>query len=254
MVVWNYLAVLFLVVFGVKNTNLSSSVHDPVDPVVPKRYIEIPTLNVNVYMMGRDYMDEEASVHIQQNIDFINAEFEGYIRFNFDQLFMDSEKAFLPDLYKSFQENETEGINKLVGHSEIKGGVNIFIFDTYCEEGTDQALMGFTPSLRAQQEHYEVSSPEFDRIYMAYDGLADKTTMIHEMGHFLGLHHPWEMTVGNRHSLGMKNEHDVKCNHMSYGPEVEKFTTEQLESMRLFALQYRKYLMEKIVYVSANRI
>jgi len=250
MVAWNYLLVFVMVSLGINGTNFENS-HDP---VVPEKFIEIPTLNVNVYMMGRDYIDEEISVLIQSNIDYLNEEFTGYIQFNFDQLFMDTEKAFLPVLYEDFKRNETDHINKLVGHSEIKGGINIFLFDTYCEAGTDQALMGFTPSLRAQQEHYQVSSPEFDRIFMAYDGLVDKTTMIHEMGHFLGLHHPWEMTPGNRYSLGMKNDHDVACNHMSYGPSVEKFTTEQLEFMRRFALQYRKYLMEKIVYVSANRI
>lgn len=248
MVSWNYLLVLFMVVFGFEN----KSAFNDHDPVVPKKYIELPTLNVNVYMMGRDYLDEEASVLIQENIDFMNEEFEGYIQFNFDQLFMDTEKAYLPDLYKGFKQYETDHINKLVGHSEIKGGVNIFVFDTYCEEGSDQALMGFTPSLRAQQEHYETSSPEFDRIFMAYEGLSDKTTMIHEMGHFLGLHHPWEMTPGNRYSMGMKTDHDVKCNHMSYGADVHEFTEQQLESMRQFALQYRKYLMEKIVHVAAR--
>jgi len=239
--------ILFMVCFH--NTDISSletsSLTDP-----PKKYTEIPTLNVNVYMMGREDIDHSISILIQENIDYMNAELEGYVQFNFDQLFMDPAKAYLPDLFNGFKKNEINPINELVSHSEIKGGVNVFLFDTYCEEGSDRALMGFTPSLRGHQEHYQNSSPDFDRIFMAYNGLADKTTMIHEMGHFLGLHHPWELTEGNRYALGMRNEEDVQHNHMSYGPHVEKFTKQQLESMRKFALLYRKYLMEKIVYVA----
>jgi len=244
MVVWNNLMVAFLVLFAGNNTHFSV-----LPETNPKTYKEIPVLNVNVYMMGREEIDVNVSVLIQENIDYMNDGFQGHVKFVFDQLFMDPSKAYLPDLFAEFKEDHGNKINSLVGPSEIKGGINIYLFDTYCEHGSDRALMGFTPGLRAQQQHYALNSPEFDRIFMAYEGLEDKTTMIHEMGHFLGQHHPWEMTEGNRLSMGLRNESDVSHNHMSYGPHVEKFTTQQLESMRKFALTYRKYLMEKIVYV-----
>jgi len=215
--------------------------------------VEIPVLNVNVYMMGRIEADSETTILINENIKYLNEEFEGQIEFVFNQLFMDHSKAYLPDLYKEYMAfEESASIKRLIEPIEIKGSINVFLFDTYVEEGTDKALMGFTPRLKREQEYYAKNSPSFDRIFMAYEGLDNKTTLVHEMGHFLGLHHPWELNGSLKYAFGIRTNIDESQNHMSYGSSVCKFTPQQLEAMRKHAMQYRQYLMDRVVRVYAK--
>lgn len=213
---------------------------------------EIPVMRVNVYMMGRQEVSPEVTIKISENIDYLNEAYAGYISFEFDELFMDPNHAYLPDLYRSFHEGNPGMVRPIVKPIEKKGGINVYLFDTYCEEGQTAALMGFTPLLTALQNTYARNSPTYDRIMMAYEGLEENKTLVHEMGHFFGLKHPWELTVGNKYSLGIRNAHDEAKNHMSYGNEVEKFTPQQLENMRQYALRYRSYLMERIVKIYAK--
>ena len=213
---------------------------------------ELPVMNVNVYMMGRDKVDEDITVKIFENIENLNKAFQGEITFVFDELFMDPNHAFLPDLYQSYRHNAGEAsLQPIIKDIEKTGGINIFLFDTYNEPGKNVALMGFTPMLSARQNNYATSAPQFDRILMAYDGLEDSKTLVHEMGHFLGLKHPWELTILQKISLGMRSAHDEDNNHMSYGSQ-NQFTQQQLRNMRKYALDYRQYLMDSVVRVYAR--
>jgi hypothetical protein len=223
-------------------------------PLVPSEsyneelFYETPVMRLNVYMMGQVEVDTRLTVLVNENIDYLNQEFEGVIRFEFNEFFMDHSKGYLPILYDEFNNHtEANSINRLVRPIEVKGAINVFLFDTYTEEGTDRALMGFTPRLSAKQEVYGLNSPNFDRIFMAYAGLENKTTLVHEMGHFLGLNHPWELSGSSKLTAGIRSELDEEHNHMSYGPNVMKFTPQQLESMRKHALKYRRYLMDRVI-------
>ncbi len=207
--------------------------------------VKIPTLKVNMYAMGMQEIDQQVYLNIGENLEYLNQEFEGSINFVLGELFMDQNGAYLPDLFEDFKAGDQNMIERLVNPLEQPTGVNVFIFNTYCEDGTDNALMGFTPVLRSSHYRYEGASPNFDRIFIAYEGLEDKTTLVHEMGHFLGLKHPWEMTEYARKSLGIQR-FNVARNHMNYGYEVDQFTTRQLESMRRHAVNYRSYLTEDI--------
>jgi len=211
--------------------------------------INVPIMKINAYMMGLEEMDTEVYSNLQYNIDYLNEEFEGLIGFQLENLHMDVNGAYLPDLYSNFYIGEGEMVNDLVSPIEQKGAINLFIFHTYCKEGTDQALMGFTPVLRSAYDKYSDASPSFDRIYVAYEGLENSTTLVHEMGHFLGLKHPWEISEYEKKSLGIVYDNEKK-NHMTYGNEVDHFTSQQLEIMRRNALDYRQYLAEKVVSVS----
>lgn len=215
----------------------------------PPAFKDIPVMKVNVYMMGRSDVDEKVTVDIFRNIEYLNEAFGGEISFVFDELFMDPNHAFLPDIYKSFHSNQREIVEPIVKPIEKKGGINIYLFDTYCEQGQTAALMGFTPLLTARQNTYSTNSPRFDRILMAYEGLGDNKTLVHEMGHFFGLKHPWELTTFMKMKMGILNSHDEAKNHMSYGNAVENFTPEQLNSMREYALNYRQYLMDRVVRI-----
>lgn len=211
--------------------------------------LKVPVLKINTYLMGMEEMDQDVYSNLQNNIDYLNQEFEGKIGFELGNLHIDVNGAYLPDLYKNFYRGEGEIVNDLVAPIEQQGAVNVFVFHTYCNEGTDQALMGFTPVLRSAYNKYESSSPNFDRIYMAYEGLENQTTLVHEMGHFLGLKHPWEITEYEKKSIGIKHDNEHH-NHMTYGNEVNHFTYQQLEIMRKNAIEYRQYLTDRIVSVS----
>ena len=208
---------------------------------------EIPVMNVNFYMMGMENIDQNITLQIGENIEVLNKGFEGEILFEIDQIFIDHKGAYLPDLYTDFRNGDQQVINSLINPIEKKGGINVYLFHTYCEENTTAALMGFTPRLRMREYTYAKNSPKFDRIFIAYDGLQDKTTLIHEMGHFLGLKHPWELSPSDQYILGLRNPDIINANHMGYGNDVSGFTKQQLSKMRKNALQFRKYLMSKII-------
>jgi len=209
-------------------------------------------MKVNVYMMGRQEVDPAVTTKIFENIEYLNTAFDGEISFALNELFLDPNHAYLPDIYANFNHGQDEEVEPLVEPIEKQGAINVYLFDTYNEQGSNTALMGFTPLLRAKQETYETNSPRFDRILMAYDGLEENKTLVHEMGHFFGLKHPWEISTFAKHRLGIRNNSDEAKNHMSYGSAVESFTPQQLEDMRSYAMKYRKYLMERVVRVYAG--
>lgn len=211
---------------------------------------EIPVMNINIYVMGREHMSEEVSLAIGENIEFINQEFNGEIQFNFDELFLDPIQGYLPDLYSYFLGQNDINIEQYLSPIEKKGGINVYIFDTYVKDDKGAALMGFTPRLKSGHESYQYNSPEFDRVFISFDGLSDKTTLVHEIGHFLGLYHPWELNDSEKKKNGLFSSAHESENHMSYHSDVHKFTSQQLELMRKHALNYRRYLLDEVKLVN----
>lgn len=203
----------------------------------------VPVMNVNFYMMGRDSIGDDVTVSINDNIQYLNEEFEGQIIFVLNNLYMDSNGAYLPTLHEDYFLDAGAMLDEITEPIEQKGSINVYLFDTYVKENTDQALMGFTPILTAKQKMYADHSPLFDRILIAYAGLNSKTTLVHEMGHFLGLQHPWEMNTVNKQFMGFANRDIIDRNHMSYNADVDDFTDEQLERMQDFAKRFRSYLV-----------
>ena len=204
-----------------------------------------PQFVVNFYFMGSDELTEMDVELIRQNMEYLNQEFEGFVGFKIGQIDKSSLGGHIPDLYKDYINRDSRRLRELVLPVEESGSINVFLFDTYRMAGEEAAMMGFTPILKDRPHIYGFNSPRFDRVYMAYRGLVDKTTLVHEMGHFFGLDHPWEMTPRQLVNFGLKG-HAVHQNHMTYQPEVDRFTKEQLKAMRKFALSYRKYLMSPI--------
>ncbi|NNF22766.1 MAG: hypothetical protein HKN67_12550 [Saprospiraceae bacterium] len=206
-------------------------------------------MNISVYMMGKEEVESEVLMKIDKEIEFLNDEFEGVIQFRLNELFLDPAISYLPVIYKQYHQNQDLEIDAILSPIEKKGSINIFLFETYAEVGYPGALMGFTPRLVNGASSYEYNSPSFDRIFMAYKALGNQSTLAHEMGHFLGLNHPWELSEDNKTKDGILDPEDEKKNHMSYGPEVEKFTTEQLNAMHRHSMNYRKYLMNRLVRI-----
>jgi hypothetical protein len=207
---------------------------------------EIPVFRVNFYLMGQDSINEEITLQIGTNMDYLNEEFEGKIKFELNRLFMDERHAYIPDLHKAASGRKNIDITALVEGIEESGSINIYLFETYSEDGSGRSMMGFTPILSKKQDKYQTITPKFDRMFIAYPGLSDKTTIVHEMGHFLGLSHPWDMHRLDVELMGLNSEETQRINHMTYNAEVSEFTEEQLTRMQHFALKFRGYLLQKV--------
>lgn len=234
-------AVLFLLSF------LGISLHNPF-PFDLLKFEEIPVMEVNFYMMGRTRAALKEINALKDNVEYLNREFEGKIKFEMNQYVVNEGFALLPDLHREYIGVEELTVDSLVKNIESQGSINVFIFDSYVIEDLDAELMGFTPIFKAKHSDYELVSPSFDRIFIAYSALEKKTTLVHEMGHFLGLDHPWEMTDTNRNLMGLSSQDLTEKNHMAYGFKVSEFTDEQLEKMQHFALEFRTYLVKKREY------
>jgi len=211
-----------------------------------KVWYEVPVLRLNFYMMGKDSVDESITIKIGENVEYLNQEFEGKVKFVLNGLVLESNHAYLPDLHLDFFKKRGRQLREIIYPIEEQGSINVFLFETYRSEHHESALMGFTPILRMRQSFYDVNSPRFDRIFMAYPGLEDQSTLVHEMGHFLGLRHPWEMNHIDQELMGLHTDSVLQVNHMTYELSVSKFTAEQLERMRDFALRFRHYLVKEI--------
>ena len=224
--------ILSIVLLQLLSTSLSASVVDT-----------IPLFKLNFYMMGMSDVDESVTLDIGRNIDYLNNEFENRIVFEIGKMFMDENHAYIPDLHDAAIGHGDEDIEDIVDPIEIAGSINIYIFDTYSKRPDGAAMMGFTPVLSRMRHTYEHNSPQFDRIFLSYPGLKDLTTLVHEMGHFLGLNHPWDLNHINKHMMGLTDDDTIKKNHMSYGLKVAQFTEEQLDRMQHFAKTFRSYLL-----------
>lgn len=225
---------------------------DPWGIKMADNWIEVPQLKVNFYMMGMEDADTYYLNLVTENIEYLNQEFEGKVKFESNHIFLDPNKAYLPDLHVDAFTIDEPIISSLVEPIQEEGAINVFLFDTYYLEGTNQALMGFTPILAGRYDTYAKTTPKFDRIFIAYAGLENKTTLVHEVGHFLGLEHPWEMSDINLSMMGLDDHDEMEHNHMTYNQDVSSFTEEQLERMRDFALKFRGYLVDDIDYIAFN--
>ena len=221
--------------------------NDPSSELIISQASKVPVLKVNFYMMGMDSIDQEITIQIGENIKYLNEEFEGHITFELEELFMDVNHEYLPDLHTDYKKRKSYRIESVVKEIEKKGAINIFLFKTYSKNNSNQALMGFTPIFKARHDIYREASPRFDRIFLSYSCLHEKNTLVHEMGHFLGLKHPWELTDGAQRFAGLTSEAIKSVNHMTYNTQVTQFTPEQLKLMHGFTMDYRLYLVKRVV-------
>jgi len=207
---------------------------------------EVPELHLNFYMMGKSSIDSETADHIVKNIEYLNEEFEGRILFKLGNMVLSSQHAYIPDIHSEYVSNVSSTYVDMVESVEEAGNINVFLFETYSKNDGITAMTGFTPVLSAYHSTYSANSPQFDRLFIAYPGLINKSTLVHEMGHFLGLHHPWDMHSLDKELMGFNEDPTAETNHMTYHHEVDHFTKEQLDRMHHFALQFRSYLIQNV--------
>ena len=137
-------------------TSLLISLHSKIPEVTT---VEVPVFKLNFYLMGMNEVDEEVTVRIGENVEYLNEEFEGMIKFELDKLVMDPNHAYIPDLHRDHIRRNRNKVNRLLRPVESSGAINIYLFETYSKDDQDMAMMGFTPVLSKRPGEYEHSSP-----------------------------------------------------------------------------------------------
>ena len=212
----------------------------------------VPVFELNFYFMGKNEVEEEDLQDIEKNISYLNEEFEGLIKFELNKVFKGGKQDYIPNLRDDHLVNNQVKIDNLIIPIEVAGAINIFLFDTYVRSEKRGAMLGFTPILANNYEGYAPFAPEFDRMFISYKAMKGTSTLVHEMGHFFNLKHPWELERSQLLNHGI-DEDNLQSNHMNYHPEVSEFTQQQLNMMVDFALRFRSYLVKRME-VSAAQI
>jgi len=131
---------------------------------------------------------------------------------------------------------------KLLADYSDSTSINIFVMTTNKKNG--QTLLGFTPTLK-KPELYPLFSPEYNAIAISFEGLFQYevgSSLIHEIGHWLGLDHPWQYPDSTKVDMGLDSKLEYCINHMNYSCFVDRFTDEQLNFQTKFAIKFRNYL------------
>lgn len=181
---------------------------------------------------------------VKENLATLNDAFSNSVVFIQDEPIIKSEvKTILPELYQMYVENSSD-FDTIRIHSK-KGNINVFLMPTIEDTLKGQVLLGFTPIYQDWFEGFERVSPRMDNLFVSYDGLFKGSTLTHEMGHFMGLAHPFQMDFEERKELGLAEEKAICTNFMNYNCFVNEFTGKQINLMQYFAKTYRNYLNKK---------
>ena len=179
---------------------------------------------------------------IHYNMATLNEAFDSTIIFEYEDsiLLMPKYTETLPELYANYT-NPEKNFEEIYKLSE-KGFINVFLMPTVEDTLNGRVLLGFTPIYSDWFEGFEQVSPRMDNLFISYDGMLKGTTLTHEMGHFLGLAHPFQLDFQQKKNMGLATEKAICVNFMNYNCFVDRFTEEQVHLMSFFTEQYRKYL------------
>ena len=69
--------------------NAELGVKDPWGVDKKVNFVEIPVLKMNFYMMGLDSIDQDFIKGIYENVEYVNQEFEGQVKFELNNILID---------------------------------------------------------------------------------------------------------------------------------------------------------------------
>ncbi|MEM1318864.1 MAG: hypothetical protein AAGG75_01340 [Bacteroidota bacterium] len=179
---------------------------------------------------------------IDSNIAMLNEAFKGKIEFLAKEEVVVLETAItLNDLYYDYL-GDQQVFSEL--RKELRAGqINVVLTNTVEDTVKGTVLLGFTPVFSDWNEGFAKQSPLMDNMLISWEGMDKGTTLIHEMGHFMSLAHPWQLSYADRKRLQLESERSICTNFMNYNCFVNQFTPGQLLQMHWFARNYRSYLM-----------
>ena len=179
---------------------------------------------------------------IEKNIQNLNQAFAPNFEFKTNMVGynIQNQNTNIVDIYSEYY-STPEKVADLFKPSELHT-INIYLAPTRMDTSTGQVLLGFTPIYSDWNEGYAEVTPKKDNIIVSFEGLEKGTTLIHEMGHFLSLEHPWQLNYEEKKLLKLEKESDICRNYMNYSCFTDQFTFEQKVQMMFFAKKYRFYL------------
>ena len=176
---------------------------------------------------------KETDRQVKTSVGVMNDMFKGKINFVYSRHY-----DYYPGYKKSIQDWIDASRKWTYDFEEYDDEVLVFVTHT------NTSLNGFTPVLPNGLERYEQYAPLLDKIYLSYRSLDRATTLSHEMGHFFGLNHTWEVVNKKDINMLQLTNDKVKCvNLMSYSCYRDSFTDGQISSMINFLVKYKSYLI-----------
>lgn len=182
----------------------------------------------------------------------LNIAFHNRFKFNIDttNIQIHIEPITIIEIYNNLKYNNGAIYLKLVQTYSKKNTINIYIIPSITdgEKINDRVLLGFTPILEKFDYKYDVYTPIYDNIFVSHDLNNKKEiyiTIIHEIGHYLGQKHVFDLTYDEQLKSGINSKHLVKYNYMNYGDSINNFTDIQVNDMEEFLYDNRFYLINK---------
>lgn len=182
----------------------------------------------------------------------LNEAYHGEIEFDMDTSFNYITSGLTLDtIYNDYLYNGKPALQtqygQLISEHNVDGFINIYVLKTNVSPN-GQKLMGFTPVMSQSPSSYYLQKGEFDAMGISFEGLYEYetgSTLIHEMGHWFGLKHPWQYTDEQKKELGLDTDLEFCVNHMNYSCFVDRFTPQQIKFQNTYGIAYRYYVIKE---------
>lgn len=213
------------------------------------RYGTIPTLQISYHLISKNFNlnTDDTLMLIKLNNELNNA-FSNICQFKIYSIDTIQSSSTLWKLYKNYTTSTGDILTALKNIYQVNNTINIYIYFNGTVE-TDYYLLGFT-SLRVLSEMDNILDFNYsDAIFVSKNALllyADAHTLIHEMGHFFGLKHPFsaEMTREELSAMGLTDINVLCTNYMNYNCYTDNWTLQQRLYMKKYIMSYRSYLFK----------
>lgn len=215
--------------------------------------IKKPTYNIHYHFVvdsekNKNDVDLDVLENVHKNV---RSAYASIFNLNYDTATFIVNEYDINDFYEEFSAQADPMDNKLwlqlTEDKERHKSINVYIInDSAAPLQSNAKLTGFTPIILDKVELYEQISPQYDNLAVTYSGLFEYElggSLIHELGHFFGLEHPWQYSHSELELFGLDDKMTTCVNYMNYNCFVTAFTKEQKEFMYFFGTTYRKYLI-----------
>lgn len=195
----------------------------------------VPIIECTFYIAADPESFETLSDYSITAIKELNDRFQGSIQFTKSEFDYRIDPTY--DIRYFF--DEISVFDELASYFSNTGVVNVYVFNPDPED----VLLGFTKVWYDNPGHYELVTPEFDDIAMSTIAYMDET-LVHEMGHYLGLKDMINTSDEEKHVFGVTNNKLECVNAMGYGCCGTEFTKDQIDYMTRYAIKYRNYVIK----------